>query len=142
MSEEFSQGTDKSEPSRSETRQAWEEVGRQFEQLGTSLAAAFHALWQSQETQQHLESVREGLQSLADDVSEAVTKTASGPEGQRVKAEARKAAESARWATEKAAEDARPQIVSALRQVNAELQKLIDRLEAGEDAERPVTPEK
>jgi phage-related tail fiber protein len=144
MSQEFSPGTGpaESQPPRSETRQAWEEVGRQFEQLGTSLAAAFSALWQSAETQPHLESVRDGLQSLADEVSEAVTKTASGPEGQRVKAEARKAAESARFATEKAVEDARPQIVSALRQVNAELQKLIDRMEAGEDAEQPTAPEK
>jgi phosphoglycerate-specific signal transduction histidine kinase len=132
MAEEFSKEAQTSggERPRSETRQAWEEVGRQFEQLGTSLASAFQALWASQETQQHLESVREGLRSLADEVSEAVTRTASGPEAQKVQAEAQKAAESARQASEKAIEETRPQIVSALKQVNAELQKLIERIES------------
>jgi hypothetical protein len=40
MAEEFSSETGASgaEQSRSETRQAWEEVGHQFEQLGKSLA--------------------------------------------------------------------------------------------------------
>ena len=136
MVEEFSKDTETpgGEPPRSETRQAWEEVGRQFEQLGISLAAAFQALWESEETQQHLESVRAGLRSLADEVSEAVTKTASGPEAQKVQAEAQKAAESARQSTERAIEETRPQIASALKQMNIELQKLIQRLESNEDS--------
>jgi hypothetical protein len=134
MAEEYSEETrvPGGEQTRSETRQAWEEVGRQFEELGTSLAAAFRALWESQETQQHMVSVREGLRSLADEVSEAVTKTAASPEAQRVQVGAKKAAASARAASEKAIEETRPQIISALRQMNAELQKLINRLETEE----------
>ena len=116
--------------SRSETRQAWEEVGQQFQELGVSLAAAFNALWASEETQQHLESLKVGLKSLADEVSVAVNKAAASPEAAKAKVEAKKAAESAKYATSKAFEEARPQITSALKQVNAELQKLIEQLEA------------
>lgn len=136
MAEEFSNEKEASgaEQPQSEARQAWEGVGHQFEQLGKSLATAFTALWESRETQQHVESVKDGLQSLADEVSAAVDNAAVSPEAQKVKSEAHKTAESARKAAEKAAEEARPQITNALKQVNAELQKLIERLEAGEDA--------
>lgn len=127
--------TSGAEQSRSETRQTWEEVGRQFNQLGQSLATAFSALWKSEETQQQLESLRDGLQALADEVSVALSKTASHSETQKVKAEVHKAAESARKATEKAAEEARPQIISALKQVNTELQKLIQSMESREEGD-------
>jgi translation initiation factor 2 alpha subunit (eIF-2alpha) len=137
MSEESSKQaeTTGAEQSQFEARQAWEEVGQQFEQLGKSLAAAFSALWQNQETQEHVESVKSGLQSLADEISAAVNKTTVTPEAEKVKADAQKAAESARKAVEKAAEEARPQIASALKQVNTELQKLIDRMEAEENTD-------
>jgi hypothetical protein len=117
---------------RSEARQAWEEVGQQFQELGVSLAAAFNALWANEETQQHLESLKAGLKSLADEVSVAVNKSAASPEAAKAKVEAKKAAESAKYATSKAFEEARPQITSALKQVNAELQKLIEQLESNE----------
>ncbi len=137
MAEEFSSetaasGTEKAKP---EAREAWEDVGRQFERLGQSLAAAFSALWESEETQQHVGTLRDGLQSLADEVSAAVNQTTAAPEAEKVKFEAQKAAESARQAVEKAAEEARPQITSALKQVNVELQKLIERLEAEESTD-------
>ena len=132
MSEESTKKTDEAGTgaSRSETRQAWEEVGQQFQELGVSLAAAFNALWASEETQQHLDSLKVGLKSLADEVSVAVNKAAASPEASKAKVEAKKAAESAKFATSKAFEDARPQITSALKQVNAELQKLIEQLES------------
>ncbi len=132
MSEESTKQTSEAGTgaSRSETRQAWEEVGQQFQELGVSLAAALNALWASEETQQHVESFKAGLKSLADEVSVAVNKAAASPEAAKAKVEAKKAAESAKYATSKAFEEARPQITSALKQVNAELQKLIDQLEA------------
>lgn len=137
MTEEFSNETQASgaEQPGPETRQAWEEVGHQFEQLGKSLATAFTALWESEETQQHVNSVRDGLESLVDEVSTAVNDAAARPESEKVKTEAQKAAESARKATENVVEEARPQITSALKQMNAELQKLIDRLDAGQDVD-------
>jgi hypothetical protein len=137
MAEEFSGEAESSgtEQPRPETRQAWEEVGHQFEQLGQSLATAFKTLWEREDTQQHLASLRTGLQSMADDVSAAVDKTLSTEEAQKVKIEAQKAAESAQKATEQTAAELRPQVTIALKQLNAELQKLIDRMEADKDAD-------
>jgi hypothetical protein len=134
MSEESTKKTGEAATgaNRSEARQAWEEVGQQFQELGVSLAAAFNALWASEETQQHLESLKVGLKSLADEVSVAVSKAATSPDTAKAKVEAKKAAESAKFATAKAFEEARPQITSALKQVNAELQKLIEQLESKE----------
>jgi hypothetical protein len=137
MAEEFSSETGASgaEQSRSETRQAWEEVGHQFEQLGKSLAEAFAALWDSEETQRQLSSVKDRLESLADDVSAAVDKSAASPEAQKMQWEAYKAVEATRQTTEKFVEEAHPQITAALKQVNAELQKLI---QMGENSQGSV----
>ncbi len=137
MAEEFSNesGASGAGQSRSETRQAWEEVGHQFEQLVKSLAEAFAVLWESEETQQQLSSVKDRLESLADDVSAAVDKSAASPEAQKMKSEAYKAAMAARQTTEKVVEEAHPQIAAALKQVNAELQELI---QMGENSQGTV----
>jgi hypothetical protein len=131
MTEELSNETraSGSEQSRSETRQAWEEVGHQFEQLVKSLAEAFAVSWESEETQRQFSLVKDRLESLADDVSATVEKSAASPEAQKMKSEAHKAAEAARQTTEKVVEEARPQIAAALKQVNAELQELIQMAE-------------
>jgi hypothetical protein len=137
MAEEFSNETEApgtGQP-KSETHQAWEEVGRQFEHLGQSLATAFKTLWESEDMQQNLGSLRDGLQSMANDVSAAVSKTMASADAEKIKAEAQKAAESAQVATEKTAEEIRPQVTKVLKEVNEELQKLIERLEAEKDAD-------
>jgi ElaB/YqjD/DUF883 family membrane-anchored ribosome-binding protein len=137
MAEEFSNEAEASgtEQPKAETRQAWVEVGHHFEQLGQSLATAFRTLWESEETQQNVESLRDGLQSMAADVSAAVNKSVTSEDTEKIKAEAQKAAKSAQAATEKTAEEIRPQVTKALKQVNAELQKLIERLETEKDAD-------
>ncbi|HVN52981.1 MAG TPA: hypothetical protein VMT46_01530 [Anaerolineaceae bacterium] len=108
---------------------AWEDVGKQFETLGESLAKAFRAAWNSEENQQRLQEMRSGLESIARNVDQAMQDTAASPEGQKIKTEANRAAESLRVATEQTAEEIRPRLVKALRQVNDELQKIIDRME-------------
>ena len=137
MAEEFSNEAEApgTEQPQSEMRQAWEEVGHQFEQLGQSLATAFRTLWESEETQQNVESLRDGLQAMAADISAAVDKSLTSEDTEKLKAEAQKAAKSAQAATEKTAEEIRPQVTKALKQVNAELQKLIERLETEKDAD-------
>jgi hypothetical protein len=114
------------------TEESWREVGRQFEALGESLARAFRAAWESEETRQHLESMKAGLEAMVDQVGQAIKETSASPEAEQVRQEVEKAAESARVAGEKALQEARPHLVSALGQVNAELQKVISRLERGE----------
>jgi len=108
--------------------ESWREVGRQFQTLGESLATAFRTAWESEENNQHLEGMKNGLESMVDQVSQAVRDAGDSPEGQKVRGEVERAAQSAHAAGEKAVQDARPHLLSALNQVNDELQKIISRM--------------
>lgn len=110
--------------------QAWNEVGQQFKALGESLAQAFRTAWESEENRQHLQSMQSGLESMVNDIGQVIEEASAAPEAQKARQEAEKAVASARSAGEKALEDARPHFLSAMRQVDSELQKLITRLEA------------
>ena len=111
---------------------AWREVGQQFKALGQSLASAFRAAWESEESRQHVQQLQAGLEAMANEVGQAAKDMAASAEGQKVKGEVEKAAESARLAGEKALQDAQPHLLAALNRVNAELQQMINRLEAEE----------
>jgi hypothetical protein len=112
-----------------EMEESWQEVGRQFHALGESLARAFRTAWESGENRQHLESVKSGLESLVENVGRAIQDTSASPEGQRMREEVERAAHSARAAGERALQDARPHLLSALEWMNEEMQKIITRLE-------------
>lgn len=107
----------------------WREVGRQFQALGQSMADAFRAAWEDEENRQQLRDLQDGLEKMVDDVGQALKQASESPEGQRVQEEAKRAAESAHAAGARAWQDARPHVVSALRQLNAELQKVVSKLE-------------
>ncbi len=109
----------------------WQEVGRQFQALGESLAQAVRTAWDNEATQRRVQEMRAGLESMARDVGKAVEDTANSPQGQKVRQDAEHAAETLRAATEQTVQEVRPQIISALQQLNDELQKLIVRMEQG-----------
>lgn len=111
------------------TQEAWREVGRQFQTLGESLAQAFRAAWEDEENRQHLQDVQAGLEAMAREIGQAVEEANASPEGQKVRGEAEKAVESARAAGAQAWQEARPHLISALRQASDELQKMVSRLE-------------
>jgi len=75
-------------------------------------------------------------------VNTAVGKVSSTPEAQKIKQEAARAAQSAKAAGEQTVQEVRPQLISALRTLNDEMQRLIDKLEAEPAApeEPPVEP--
>jgi hypothetical protein len=108
---------------------AWREVGRRIEALGDSLARAFQAAWQSDETQRHVRSVQKGLDRVAEDIDRAVKKAGESEQAKRLRTEAERTAGSLRQAGEKTWEDMRPQVLSGLRSVDASLRKLIEDLE-------------
>jgi len=118
-----------------ESNQAWQEVGEQFSAFGDSLAAAIQASWQDETTRQHLRELEAGLKSMATEVGKAIDETAASPEGQRVREEFEQAARSARDATRKAWEEARPQMLSALETLDGELHRVIDDLHRSADEE-------
>lgn len=125
-----------SEPASQPTTEAWRDVGKQFEALGNSLAAALRAAWHDESTQRGLREMQTGLETMVNQVSQAVKEAAESPDGQKVRTEAERAAQSLRSASEKTWQETKPQVVSALRQFNAELQKAISRL----DESKPDTP--
>jgi hypothetical protein len=119
------------------TEEAWREVGRQFQTLGESLAEAFRTAWESEETRKHVENMQGGLEVMVSKVDAALKEASSTPAAEKLRAEAEKTAESLREAGEKTWQEARPHLLSALTQINEELQKLIGRLKQ----EKPDEPE-
>ena len=50
------------------SKAAWEEVGKQFETLGKSIAGAFRAAWQDPNNRAELEKIKASIKQMADDV--------------------------------------------------------------------------
>ena len=123
------------------TEETWREVGGQFQALGESLAQAFRTAWENEENRQHLRDMRTGLEAMVDNVGQAIKEASDSPDGQKVRQEAQKAAASARAAGGQALQEARPHLLSALRQVNAELQKMIGHLEERQPASKDAAAE-
>ena len=109
--------------------ESWQEVGRQFQALGQSLADTFQAAWQSEENRRQLKDMKKGLEAMASQVSQAIEQAAASPEGRQVRQHAEKAATAAQTAGKQALQDAQPHLLAALRQINGELQKLVARLQ-------------
>jgi hypothetical protein len=109
--------------------EAWSEVGRQFEALGESLARAFRAAWESEETRRQVQSVQDGLEKMVSKVNRAVEDAGQSPQVQKLRAEADKTAESLRAAGEQTWQEAQPHLLAALSKINAELKRVIDRIE-------------
>jgi hypothetical protein len=113
------------EQEKKQSSQAWQDVGEQFTAFGESLAAAIQQSWQDEKTREHLRELESGLETMAAEVGKAIDETATSPDGQRVRKEFEQAARSARDATRKAWDEARPKMLSALETVDGELQRLI-----------------
>ena len=126
------------------TEEAWREVGQQFQALGESLAEAFRTAWESEETRRHVQNMQDGLEAMIDHVDRAIKEASVSHEAEKMRGEAERAAASLRTAGEQTWQEARPHLLSALTQINAELQKMISRLkeeESASEAPAEVTPE-
>ena len=108
--------------------EGWQEVGRQFQALGESLATTMRAAWENEQNRKRLEEMQSGLESMVNQVGQAIQDTAASPQAQQAKAEAQKAVGTFQNTFEQTAQEVRPQLISALQQVNSELQKVIERL--------------
>jgi len=125
--------TEENQEANERSSEAWTEVGKQLDELGKSLTAAFRLSWNNQEARKYVMS---GLESMAAEINHVLSHGEELPaEAQRLKSQMEKAAQAARVATEDAVREGRPRLLMTLRQVNGELQRLIDRLE--ERGEKP-----
>jgi hypothetical protein len=106
----------------------WAEVGQQFARLGEGIAAAFTTAWKDEATQGFMHQMREGLEKMAGAIAGAVDNAAHSPEGQKFRQEAEKAVTSAATTGKQTVENVRPQLLSALEQLNLKVRELLDRL--------------
>jgi len=120
---------------------AWKEVGKQFEVLGDSLSKAFRAAWNDEENRKVIRDMQTGLESMVQQIGKAIDDTAKSTEGQHIRAEAEKAAVNLKNAGEQTVQEIRPHLVTALRQVNDELQKFTDRMERKVETTDPTAGE-
>lgn len=130
MSEEI---TEKHHSSNSSTSsETWENIGHQFKEIGESLATAFRTAWHNDENRQRMQKMQAGLESMANEVSKAINEGVNTSEMEYVRNEAKKAAQFFHSTGEQAFHEVRPHLLSALRQVNEELHKLICQMEQDE----------
>ena len=121
----------------SSTGQAWDDVGRQFRLFGESLASAFKTTWESEETQHHWDNIQVGLEAMVDELRRAAEKVASTEEAEKVKTEAKKAAQSAQAAGTEAAAKMEPHLLAAFQKIRAELDQIINRMEQSDPGTEP-----
>jgi hypothetical protein len=116
---------------------AWQEVGRQFQILGETLAAAFRNSWNDEENRKRMQAMQGSLENVVHEIDLGLQNAAQSPEAQRARSEAKRAAESLREAGEQTVQDVRPHLLNALKDVNDELRKMVNRME-GSGKEPPV----
>ncbi len=137
MSEEPKTTSETSSPSGTTPDNSWQDVGQQFKELGDSLAQAFRTAWEDEENKRRLQEMRTGLESMVREVGKAIDDTAHSPQGQHLREEAERTMEKVRNASEQTVQEVRPQLITALQQLNIELQKLVSRMEKHSDAPPP-----
>ena len=124
------------EPAQTQAQDPWSEVGQQFAHLGESIADAFNTALKDETTQGFMQQMREGLEKMAGAIAKAVDDAAHSPEGQKFREEAEKAVASAATTGKQTAETMRPQLLSALEQLNVKIREMLDRMSQAQ----PKTP--
>ena len=119
-------------PNGPNSKEAWQEVGKQFETLGKSISSAFSAAWQDPNNRAELEKIKVSIKQMADDVEKAVSDAAASEKGQQFKADVEKAAQSLADSARETYEEVKPQVASALKQAGDELHKLVNKLEGND----------
>jgi hypothetical protein len=109
--------------------EAWNEVGEQLFALGEALAGAFRATVTDPENRRRAQALREDLEHVMTRVADAIKEGPASEQAARVRERAEEAAGSIRQAGEKTAEEVKPHLVLALKQVNQALEGVAARLE-------------
>jgi hypothetical protein len=108
-------------PGRPSTGTSWQDVAREFEALGKTLGDMAHGAWHRQDQDSGLGRLRDSLESVMRELNRAVDGT---PEAKQARDRLVDLSESIRAEAERAGDELRPELVSMLRQANAELRRL------------------
>lgn len=121
----------------------WEELRRQLSELGSTIVATVRAAADDPENRRRAQELKQGLETLAREVGDAVAEATSSEHGQRVKEAAEKVAEAGR----RVADDVRPHLIDAARKAGDALRETAARMEqeppaaASGDAPSGQTPD-
>jgi hypothetical protein len=96
----------------------WSDIGRQLEQLGSSVAAYIKATMDDPETKRHAAEVRAQLETAAKSVADAMAEAGRSEAGQKVYNAATTVAGAAVATGQKVADEVRPHLADALRKAN------------------------
>ena len=111
-------------PNTSASGSSWEDVAKEFQALGETLGEAVRAAWQRTDNDQRMRELHDSLNSMIEDVNRTVEQSATTPEAQQAREQFARLTETIRQATEQATKELRPELISMLRQANAELRRL------------------
>lgn len=126
--------------SQKSSSEVWREVGAQFEALGKSLSAAFRQAWNDEAGREAVQEVEAGLKSISRAVADTVDGVAQSSEGQQLRAEAERIAQSAHEAGKQVVAEVRPQLLAALKSVQQGLQSAISELQGKRAETEDETP--
>jgi hypothetical protein len=107
-------------PRSSPTETSWQDVGAEFEALGKTVGDVLRGAWQRQDADAGLNRLRDSLQAMIQDMNRAADGT---PEAQEARDRLVEVTERIRAAAARAGNELRPELVSMLRQANAELRR-------------------
>ncbi len=122
------------------SKESWRQVGHELETLGESLANTFRAAWAKAEGSAGVEEMQSGLEAMVDKVGRAINDVGPSAQEAGVRQKLEETAEALHSAGSQTFEEVRPQVVSALEQVNAELQNLIKNLRGSVESAPPEDP--
>jgi hypothetical protein len=106
-------------PSGASTGTSWQDVISEFEALGKTVGDVLRSAWQRQDDD-GLGRLRDSLDYLVKDVNRTIDGT---PEAQQARDQFARFASSMREAAERAGDELRPELLSMLRQANAEIRR-------------------
>jgi hypothetical protein len=107
-------------PPRPSTGTSWQDVAAEVEALGKTLGDVVRDAWQRQDGDAGVGRLRDSLQSTIEDLNRTVEGT---PEARQARDQFVQVTESIRAAAERASDELRPELLSMLRQANAELRR-------------------
>lgn len=110
-------------PDKPSSGASWQDVAAEFEALGKTLSDVLRDAWQRPDDA-GLARLRESLQSMIQDLNRAVEGT---PEAQQARDQFAHLTESIRSAAVQASDELRPELLTMLRQANAQLRRFTRR---------------
>lgn len=127
------------EQNATEKEQASSEILDELESLGTQLVTAVRALWDSEDSRKLRQEIGDGFVQLGHQVDEGIKAAQDSEAAKEFKAQVQDTVDKARQSD--VAGKLQENLISGLRQLNAELGKLVGSLESkGEAAGEPEPP--